>query len=260
MRRPKMYGWFTEERVTYVLKLLALFVLALYIMGLVLEFLARIGSISIVLIAAIFFAYLLYPAVRRLNQKFSLLTSVLVVYGLLAILVAFLVAIVVPALTADITQIAQHYPEFMHRSQVALYDTNTPIVGRLPLWARNYVAHLPAQITESMRTHGLDTATRAAGLLLGTFTALAALVIVPVLAAYLLLDSENLKRYFVALIPEMRREKSLKILSQLEEVIGGFIRGQILVGHRSDSSYRSCSWRCTYGMQSSSASWRPFWM
>ncbi|MBC5829610.1 MAG: AI-2E family transporter [Candidatus Eremiobacteraeota bacterium] len=227
---PKIYGWFTEERVTYVLKLLALFVLAVYIASLVLEFLARIGGISIVLIAAIFFAYLLYPAVRRLNHKLSLLNSILVVYGLLALLIAFLVSIVVPALTADITQIAQHYPEFIHRSQIAMYDNATPVLGKLPLWIRNYIAHLPAQVMQAMRTHGLDTATRAMGLLLGTFTALAALVIVPVLAAYLLLDSENLKRYFVALIPQMRREKSLKILAQLEEVIGGFIRGQILVG------------------------------
>lgn len=130
-QRPKMYSWFTEERVTYVLKLLALFVLAVYIVSLVLEFLARIGSISIVLIAAIFFAYVLYPAVHRLNLKLSLLTSILVVYGLLAVLAAFLVAIVVPALTSDITQVAQHYPEFMHRSQVALYDANTPVIGNL---------------------------------------------------------------------------------------------------------------------------------
>lgn len=98
------------------------------------------------------------------------------------------------------------------------------------MWARNYMAHLPSQLTESMRTHGLDTATRAMGLLLGTFTALAALIIVPILAAYLLLDSENLKRYFVAIIPERRREKSLTILTEIEEVIGGFIRGQVLVG------------------------------
>ncbi len=229
-QRPKMYGWFTEERVTYVLKLLALFVLAVYIASLVLEFLARIGSISIILISAIFFAYLLYPAVRRLNGKLSLLNSILVVYGLLALLVAFILAIVVPALTSDITQIARHYPEFMHHSQAALYDANTPVIGKLPLWARNYMAHLPSQLSQSMRTHGLDTATRAMGLLLGTFTALAALIIVPILAAYLLLDSENLKRYFIALIPEPRRKKSLTILSELEEVIGGFIRGQILVG------------------------------
>ncbi len=229
-QRPKIYDWFTEERVTYVLKLLALFVLAVYIFSLALQFLARIGSISIVFIAAIFFAYLLYPAVHRLNRKLSLLTSILIVYALLALLAAFLMAIVVPALTSDITQIAQHYPQVLHRSQQALHDPQTPLIGKLPLWVRNYIAHLPAQVANSMRTHGLDTAARAMSLLIGTFTALAALIIVPVLAAYLLLDSENLKRYFVALIPQMRREKSLKILSQLEEVIGGFIRGQILVG------------------------------
>ncbi|MDQ6827012.1 MAG: AI-2E family transporter [Candidatus Eremiobacteraeota bacterium] len=229
-QKPKIYTWFTEERMTYVLKLLAVFVLALYVSSLVLEFLARIGSISIIIIAAIFFAYLLYPAVRLLNGKLPLLTSVLVVYALLALLIGLLVAIVVPALSSDITQIAQYYPQTLHRSQIALYDSNTPLIGKLPLWMRNYIAHLPAQLTEFVRTHGVATATRAMSLLIGTFTALAALVIVPVLAAYLLLDSENLKRYFVALIPEMRREKSLNVLSQLEEVIGGFIRGQFLVG------------------------------
>ncbi len=95
---------------------------------------------------------------------------------------------------------------------------------------RHALANLPGSTAYWMRTHGYDAMRSALTVITSAVTVFAAFVIVPVLAAYLLLDSENIKRYFVALIPQRQRDASLQILSELEMVIGGFIRGQILVG------------------------------
>lgn len=228
--RPKVYGWFTEARVTYWLKVLLLVVLAAYVVAGILSFLARIQSIAIIVIAAIFFAYLIYPAVRALNQRLPLLAAVLIVYAMFVVIVGLIIGFIVPALSYDVSQIAQNYPRVAAYLQSEIGNPHAPFFSRLPDWLRNALANLPENTALWLRTHGYDAARSALAVITGTVTIFATLVIVPILAAYLLLDSENIKRYFIALIPTNRRNKMLEILSELEQVIGGFIRGQILVG------------------------------
>ncbi len=227
--KPKMYAWFTEARVTYWLKVALLVLIASYLIGGILSFLGRIESIAIIAIAAIFFAYVLYPAVRALNRSLPLLGSILIVYALLALIVAALISFVVPTVAHQLSEIVRAYPVMLKNTQYELYNPHSRWLAMVPDWLRYFVANLPVQSAMWLRVHHYDAAIGALSVVTGTLTAVAAVVIVPVLAAYILLDSESLKRYFVALIPKDRREKSLDVLSELEEVIGGFIRGQILV-------------------------------
>ena len=227
---PKVYSWFTEAHVTYWLKVLLLVFLAFYLLGGVLEFLARIQGIAITLIGAIFFAYLIYPIVRALNQRLPLALAILIVYAGFFLLVGLALVFIVPALSYDISQLVANYPSAISYVQSEIANPHTPFFSRLPDWLRHLLANLPGSTVLWMRTHGGDTIRSAITVITGTVTIFATFVIVPVLAAYLLMDSENIKRHFIALIPHRRRDRTLEILSELEQVIGGFIRGQILVG------------------------------
>jgi len=227
---PKVYSWFTEAHVTYWLKVLLLIFLAFYLVGGALAFLARIQGIAIVLIGAIFFAYLIYPIVRALNQRLPLVLAVLTVYAALILVVGLILAFIVPALSYDVSQAVQNYPRAVAFFQAEITNPHTPFFSRLPDWLRNALANLPAGTAAWLQSHGGETMRSAIAVVTGTVTIVAAFVIVPVLAAYLLMDSENIKRHFIALIPQRRRDRMLEILSELEQVIGGFIRGQILVG------------------------------
>ncbi|MDQ6929692.1 MAG: AI-2E family transporter [Candidatus Eremiobacteraeota bacterium] len=228
--KPKVYAWFTEERVTYWLKVLLLVVLATYVLGGILTFLARIESITIIIIMAIFLAYVLYPAVRALNDRLPLIAALSIVYLALFATMAVIISVVLPALTSEVTQIVKSYPHVVGAVRSEMMHPQQAWVARLPEWLRASVASLPVDLSHWFTTHRYDATLSALSMLAGTLTALAALVIVPVLSAYILLDSENLKRYSIALIPQARRESSLVILSELDSVIGGFIRGQLLVG------------------------------
>lgn len=228
--KPRIYTWFTEARVTYWLKLLLLVALAMYLFGTVLTFLSRIEGIAIILIASIFLAYLLYPAVRLLNRRLSLLASILIVYGLLFLLLLLGVWYVLPVLANEITHLVRAYPAAAASLRAQVENPASPIFGRFPGWMRNYIADIPLHIQAWTRLHTYDAALGALAFVAGTVTIVAALVIVPVISAYLLMDSENLKRYLIAMIPRSARERSLEVLSELEQVIGGFIRGQIIVG------------------------------
>lgn len=228
--KPKLWQWFTEERVSYWLKVLLLIGVAAYVLGGILTFLARIESITIIIIVAIFLAYVLYPAVRALNRRLPLIAAILIVYFGLGLILAALIAFVLPGLTADITAIAQGYPNAVNSLHGEMHQPTNSLTMRMPHWLREIVSGIPDQLAVWFKVHRYDAAIGALSVLATTMTALAGLIIVPVLSAYILLDSENLKRYFVALIPQQKRDGTLDILTELEQVIGGFIRGQLLVG------------------------------
>jgi len=226
----KGYRWLTDERLTFAIKLLLAIVLALYVLTQILHLLARIGTITFLLIAAIFFAYLIYPVVRWLNRKLPLIVAILLVYATLVLLVVVALIVVVPALTADIAGLIKEYPLLVARVSDYIRHPRDPIVSRMPDWMKHEILIAPERIVAWTRLHGLETISHAMQLLLGTVAAVASVIVVPVLAAYLLMDSENVKRNFIAVIPERRRDATLQILGELEQVIGGFIRGQLLVG------------------------------
>jgi predicted PurR-regulated permease PerM len=49
-------------------------------------------------------------------------------------------------------------------------------------------------------------------------------VIIPVVAAYLMIESEGLKRTLLGFIPATAQPKALKIIADLDHAVGGFIR------------------------------------
>ena len=53
---------------------------------------------------------------------------------------------------------------------------------------------------------------------------------IPVLSVYLLFEAPDLMRVAITAIPPRARPKSLAVLHDLDKVLGGFIRGQFLVG------------------------------
>ena len=226
----KGYRWLTDERLTFAIKVLLATVLSLYLLTQILHVLARIGTIAILLIGAIFFAYLIYPVIRWLNRKLPLIAAILIVYATLIVLLVVTLIVIVPALTADVAGLIKQYPALVARVTDYIHRPRDPIVSRMPDWLKHEILIAPDRIVTWTRLHGLEAISHAMQLVLGTVAAVASVIVVPVLAAYLLMDSENVKRNFIAIIPERRRDATLTILGELEQVIVGFIRGQLLVG------------------------------
>jgi len=209
---------------------LLVIVLSLYLLGYVFDAIAHVKTIFIILIAAVFFAYIIYPLVRWMNRKLPLIAAVLLVYAAIFVAIVLTLWIVIPPLSDDIAALVRAYPAIVHKISAFVNDPSNPVLRRAPLGVRAELAKFPDQIVGWAQMHGVQAAEHALSIVMSTATLLAACVIVPVLAAYLLMESEHLKRVFLGLIPQPRRETTLDILSEIERVIGGFIRGQLLVG------------------------------
>jgi predicted PurR-regulated permease PerM len=226
-RRPITRG---ERRVTYALKILIVTALAIYLLVGALNFFAAIRTTGLLVVGSVFFAYLIYPLVRRLNERAPLVWSILIVYIMLSLFLVFAVLLVVPPLVDQSQKLVQQFPAFVAKAQDELANPTNPLLLRIPPASRTYLASLPGQLGTFVQTYGIDAAQKTFTIVLSAVSVLATLIIVPVLSAYMLIDAGDVKRNVLGLFPPKHRTRAEAILDDLDKVVGGFIRGQLIDG------------------------------
>jgi predicted PurR-regulated permease PerM len=219
-----------ERRVTYALKILVVIALSIYLTVGVLNFFAAISTTGLLLVGSIFFAYLIYPLVRRLNERVSLGWSIAIVYVTIALFLVVTVLLIVPPLVDQSQKLAQQFPGIVNKAQDELANPTNPLLRRIPVASRDYLARLPGQLGSFVQTYGIDAAQKTFTIVLSAVSVVATVIIVPVLSAYMLIDAGNTRRQVLGLVPAKHRRKAEAIVDDLDKVVGGFIRGQLIDG------------------------------
>src|SRR5665213_2545169 len=147
-----------------------------------------------------------------------------------AIVGAAIAQLLVPPLVSDVQNAVKSVPGIVQHFVQVMQDPNNPLVQRIPVEDRPYLTTIPQQIGTFIQTNALDTASKTFAVLLSTASILATVIVVPVLAAYMLLDAENIKESFLGIVPAKNRLKTEQIIADLDHVVGGFIRGQLIDG------------------------------
>jgi predicted PurR-regulated permease PerM len=225
--RPMTLG---ERRVSYALKVLAIVALSIYLIVGVLNFFAAIRTTGMLVVGALLFAYLIYPLVRRLNERIALGWSIAIVYTMIALFVVVATLLIVPPLVDESQRLAQQLPGFVTLAQDELMKPTNPLLRRIPESSRHYLAALPSELGTIVETYGIDAAQKTFTIVLSAFSVAATVVIVPVLAAYMLIDASNVRRGVLGLVPVAHRRTTEAIVDDLDKVIGGFVRGQLIDG------------------------------
>jgi predicted PurR-regulated permease PerM len=216
-----------EKRVSTLQVLATLALAALLCYGAIL-FLARVENVVVILIAAVFLAYFIFPVVRWLNRQMPTVMAIVVVYVFIAGLVTVVVNYLLPPLIADTATFVKQIPRLVSEISHDIADPHNKALAWLPATLRDYLANVPQELARIGEQYGFGAAQKAAGYLLSAAAIVAAIIVVPILTAYILLDQENLIRTFLGLFPERQRPKAKAVLLDLDRVLGGFIRGQIL--------------------------------
>jgi len=216
--------------VTYALKVLALVALAAVTLSAILQFFGRIAGVTVILVGATFFTYAIYPIVRRLNTRLPLIWAIVVVYLSIGAILAFALAVIVPALSNDVSGLAAAAPSFVKSTQAFLTNPQNPVVMRLPPTLRAYLSSLPPQLEHFGQVYAGDAATRLLAFALSMASLAATLVVIPVVSVYLMIEAPDLTNGFVSRLPPRIQQRSSAIVHDLDKALGGFIRGQLLVG------------------------------
>jgi predicted PurR-regulated permease PerM len=198
---------------------------------------AALESVTTVVMVAFFLAYVLNPATGRL-ESWGLSRPVAAFIMLLACIsiVVGLLIVLVPATLGEVTRFAREAPRYFS----ALHALALEAARKLEITG-------PAdwgQITDLVAAKGQEylpkLAKSAAGLLssvlasvfrsaLTILSALVHIFLVPIIAYYLLVSFEDIRRGIVDLIPPYTRDPVLAKLREIDLVLANFVRGQLTV-------------------------------
>jgi predicted PurR-regulated permease PerM len=192
--------------------------------------LALLAPVLMPFLLAAVLAYALHPLVERLHAMRCprWLGAGLAIFFLLLVMAA-VVLLIVPVITKQVPLLKEQLPLLLERLNEALiplaarFGVDVQVdVGQVREWLRQLVAG-----HESDLLGGLMSSLRIGG------SALAAvfgnLVLTPIVAYYLLLDWTNLVGRAKGLIPPRWREGVQSFLDETDEVLGQYLRGQLLV-------------------------------
>lgn len=171
--------------------------------------------------------YLIDPTVVAFERKGAPRgVAVLLVYAILIMGVVLGLAWVIPSIARELTQLADVLPQQSHRLEQlvnGLYD-------KLPL--QDVPRPIRGAIEDAMSRFE-DTALRfvksAVHGLLGMLASVFDFVLAPIVAFYLTKDLHRIRKGFQGLLPLQYRSEFLQTVGEVNAVLGGYIRGQLII-------------------------------
>jgi predicted PurR-regulated permease PerM len=177
--------------------------------------LTRLWPIVLLILTAFIFHAALLPYVewmvrRRVPRTLAVLLIFLAIFGVLA----GLSGLVVPAMVDEFTDLRDNLPEDAQDLENFLDDfgINVELSDRAREIDWDRIISGEAAV---------DYGQRALTILVGVIT-------VAVLTAYLLVDTPRLSRFVYQFVPPGREPEMEQVLNQLQRVVGGYIRGQLV--------------------------------
>jgi len=220
----------SDDRLTRALKIVALVLLSLALLYVALMFLGRISPVVIVVLGAAFLAYLLYPPIHWLQRyHWPRWLAILSVYAVLALIIGGIMAFIGPRLTFDARALAQEFPILVRAARDGILNTHTSILAAVPIESRESVLQFFNQVVAELERLTGTVAGQALTLVVNVGAVLTGVIIAPILALYILLDLERLREGVIGLFPIRYRSNIIAVLGDIDRVVGGFVRGQVII-------------------------------
>jgi len=202
----------------FILSLIFLFVAVFFL------YLAR--NILIPFIVSAFLAYLISPLVDKIMlsgvKRWVAVVIVLVVF---LICVAFALSVIVPIVINDINVLSKKIPEYsvyikeFIAKQKIYFEKIVPFLNKYNLMetlTEESTAFLTAEASKIPQYVGTVIST------------ISIMVLVPVITFFMLLGYDDLPRKLIELIPAKYVELFISSVHEINSVLGGYIRGQII--------------------------------
>jgi predicted PurR-regulated permease PerM len=195
----------------------------------------RLRGVLLLLVLAVFFAYLVAPLVRVLRRPISargrsfvlpLPLAIGVIYALILGGLALAIILLLPILNREIAGLAREAPGYLARAQ-----------DQWRVWQAGYqLGLLPGEVREAVDRALLQGVNAAEGYLTGDLlprigawlTYLPWLALVPILAFFLLKDARLLRDLALRILPGGRlRSRGVVFLGELNETLAAYVRAQV---------------------------------
>lgn len=208
-------------------------VIALAILAALFALTRTLSSVLLPFVIAWFIAYLLHPVVRFVQNKLRIRPRVLAVLVTLLLVLGVLtgvIAILVPVIRGETARMSHLVSEYVRGIQV-----NTILPEDAQEWLRNWMAQ--ADLQSLMQQINIEAIVEKAGgylgsIIGGSLSVLSALFVLFACLLYLvfiLIDYESLSKGMHEMIPPKFRAVVNGILTDLEQGMNKYFRGQALI-------------------------------
>jgi len=180
-------------------------------------------------VASALLAYIGDPLADRLQHlKMPRTLAVIIVFLLTFLMLLLLVVLVGPLIRSQVTALFDALPEIARQFEQVWMPN---IAGYLNIEAGDDVgigAFLSrySDMAGTWGTKVLVSVTKSGG---AVAAAVLSLFLVPILTLYLLRDWDSILAHLGALLPSKQRETIVRLAQETDEVLGAFLRGQLLV-------------------------------
>lgn len=206
--------------------LLSLFVYLLYILW---PFYGALFSLIVKLlipfIIAGLIAYLLFPVIKKLDQlNIHRGIAILIIYVLFFGGFGYLFYRIYPTMIHQLKDLSENLPHL-----IAMYNQFISDIYE----STSFLPHSAHDKVEEFVTSIEKTLEGTIAKLIGGFTHLFDFIIIlsviPVLVFYFIKDQKQFRAFFMKWIPRKHHKKAVEMFRALDDSLGGYIRGQLLV-------------------------------
>lgn len=182
-----------------------------------------VSNLIIILALSILLAFIFIPFIYSLEgQGFTRLTSTLIVFAAMAVLIYLGLSVVIPKFSYQMDQLIQRLSEFSYIDQIKILQGW--LADTLPFID---TSNLSTRIEEFVSTQIVNSFESISTLLSSIVSVIAVLVIVPFITFFLLKDSKRILKGLLSLMPNNYFEMSYWILKKVSLQLGLFVRAWI---------------------------------
>lgn len=229
------WRWFLNNQVVTALLIVLLILLILiaftkvsYLFEPIWQF---IGVVSLPIVLAGIFYYLLNPAVDFLEKKglkrvYGIILLFLIVVGL----IVWGVVVIVPKIQEQSMSFANNFPDYMNTvDEKAREILRDPIFAQFQTQIENYSDKLMATLTDFIQNFSKSTISSVGKIVSAVANVVVAIMTFPFILFFLLKDGRRLAPYMVRILPNHWRKPTLTVIDEMNEQVSSYIRGQLTV-------------------------------
>jgi predicted PurR-regulated permease PerM len=180
-----------------------------------------IRDVLLLFLVAVLLATAIEPLVFRLRRgPFSRGQGVLIVYSGIMLVIAAIGALIIPIVLAEMGGFSETYPRALDQIRTLVYGIEPEVLGPAAEEAVAQAAAPPAPADKGSTALAVGTS-----LAEGAFAALTVFMV----AYYWLTERVQIKRAFTSVFPRDHRVTVGKVWNEVEEVLGGWVRGQLIL-------------------------------
>ena len=195
--------------------------------------LQQIGDTLVPFVAALALAYLLRPLVARLERwKLSRAAASGIVLVTAMVLMILAGILIVPQLLDELGDLIAKVVASAPQWRIWIEKTLFAVLARFPVEPQKLQSLLLQELPSRLQTlfstllQGVFNVTAAISGVLGQVVNV---ILVPVLTYYFMKDYQQGQEAIYARLPEARRDRLVALMNRADEMLSGFLRGQLLV-------------------------------